>query len=709
MKLDKNNSIGRYRGIIFITAFVGLCILGKALRTMLPPKSEYWMEVSKRFTKANIPVQAARGNLLGCDGQILVGTLPKYRLLMDFRVADPDSASKARTIAWRDSAFAVCADSIAIGLANIFPEYDAKWFRQRLADGKKRGKFAYRIYPGYASYIQYKECLKLPMLRESSLKSGFHVEEILQRHKPYGSLASRTLGDLYRDSDRAKCGLELSFDSILRGTPGSSHRTKLRGAWHTYIDQEPVDGHDLMTTIDIELQDVVDRALRKKLMEKEVNGELGIAVVMEVKTGDVKAIANLTRAGDGKYYEMKNNAVSDLMEPGSTFKTASIMVALEDGKITKDSRVDTGNGIYRMHGSNMKDHNWHHGGYGELTVSGVLEYSSNIGVSRLIDDAYHDDPDAFVRGLNREGVGLELNLPFVGAGEPWVRHPVKQGRFWKNWSNTALAWMSIGYETMLPPISTLTFYNAIANNGCMVKPRFVTAELNEGHVVREYPTEVIKQSICKPSTLADIQEILEKVVSQGLGKKAGNGGKYFKVSGKTGTAMIASGSGGGYRSGTPRYMVSFCGYFPSEAPRYSCIVCIVKRGLPASGGGQAGPVFSEISQYIMSKGVYREPSEAADSNSVYVPRVANGNVEQTRTLVKKMGLDTDEIAESKTDTMPANKVPDVRGMAASEAVYSLQQRGLKVKLNGIGLVKEQSIAPASPVTKGSTITLTLHE
>lgn len=709
MKADKNNSTGRYRIIIGLMTLLGLYIMGTALRTMLPPQKEYWEEVSKRFTKANIPEPAARGNLLGCDGQILVGTLPRYRLLMDFRVADPDSTSKRRTEEWREEAYRTHFDSLAIGLARIFPDYSVKWFRERLEKGRKSKRFSYRIYPGYASYIQYQECLKLPILCESSLKSGFHVEEILQRHKPYGPLASRTLGDLYRDSDRAKCGLELSFDSILRGTPGSSHRTKLRSEWHKYIDQKPIDGHDLVTTIDINLQDMVDRTLRNKLMEPTVNGELGIAVVMEVKTGDIKAIANLTRAGDGQYYEMKNNAVSDLMEPGSTFKTASIMVALEDGKITKNTTVDTGSGIYNMHGSKMKDHNWNRGGYGVLDVSGVLEYSSNIGVSRLIDQAYHEDPDEFVRGLNREGVGRALHLPFVGAGEPWVRHPEKQGRYWKNWSKTALAWMSIGYETMLPPISTLTFYNAIANNGRMVKPRFVTAELEEGRVVREFPVEEIMPSICKPSTLADIQEILEKVVSKGLGKKAGNGGKYFRVSGKTGTAMIASGSGGGYRSGTPRYMVSFCGYFPSEAPKYSCIVCIVKRGLPASGGGQCGPVFSEISQYIMSKGMYRDAEEAADSTSVFVPNVAQSNAQQTRELAKELGLDIRDINECAADTVAMGIVPDVKGMGARDAVYEMQRRGLKVKLHGSGRVKEQNMPPGTHVVKGKTITLTLKE
>ena len=200
---------------------------------------------------------------------------------------------------------------------------------------------------------------------------------------------------------------------------------------------------------------------------------------------------------DGEYYECKNNAVSDLMEPGSTFKTASIMVALDDGKINKNTRVETGSGIFQMHGRQMKDHNWRKGGYGNLSVTEVLMFSSNIGVSRLIDDAYKDDPDRYVRGLNKLGVGLPLNLPFVGKGEPRIRHPKKQGRFWLNWSNTALPWMSIGYETMLPPIATLAFYNGIANGGKMIKPRFVKAEMKDGQVIREFPTEVIKENMCK--------------------------------------------------------------------------------------------------------------------------------------------------------------------------------------------------------------------
>lgn len=703
MKADKNNSIGRYLILLIIVAVAGIYIFGTALSTMMPPNSSYWAEVDKRFTKENISIPANRGNLLDCNGLILSGSVPEYRLYLDFKVIDPDSANRARTVHFRDSVFTHCLDSIVKGLADIFPDKSEAWFRKRLTEGRRRGGFSYRIYPRHATYIQYRRCKELPLLRETAMKGGFHGDEILQRKKPYGALASRTLGDLYKDSDAAKFGIELSFDSILRGEPGISHRTTVRNRRLSFIDKEPVNGHDLMTTLDINIQDFADRSLRRKL--GEIGGDIGIAVVMEVKTGDVKAIVNLTRGKDNDFHEMKNNAVSDLMEPGSTFKTASIMVAMDDGYITKDTRIDTGNGIYMMYKRPMKDHNWRKGGYNELTVTQVLGYSSNIGVSRLIDQAYHDAPDKFVRGLNRVGVGIPLNLPFVGKGEPQVRHPKKQGRHWLNWSNTALPWMSIGYETMLPPISTLTFYNAIANGGRMVKPRFVKAELKDGQIVREFPTEVIKERICKPGTLADIQEILEKVVSEGLGKKAGNGGRFFKVSGKTGTAQVAG--KGGYHSGVARYMVSFCGYFPSDDPQYSCIVCIVKNNTPASGGGQCGPVFREISQYIMSKGNLRNPAEAGDSSSVYVPHVARGPQDKAQAILEDLGIDDAPEAVAH-DSIPSDRMPDLTGMGARDAVFEMQGRGLRVRLSGKGHVKGQSIAPGSHLTKGATVTLTLE-
>lgn len=704
MKADKKNSIGRYRIIFCLILLGALYILGSALHTMLPPESQYWEQISKRFTKENLPIPATRGNLYDCNGKLVAGSVPEYRLYMDYVVIDPDSTARIKTQQFRDSAFAADIDSIATGLASIFPDKDAKWFRNRLVEGKKKGKHAWRIYPGHATYIQYCDCKKLPLLRETPFKGGFYADEMMQRKKPYGSLASRTLGDLYKDSTAAKFGLELSFDSILRGKPGISHRAKVRNRRLTFIDVEPENGHDLVTTIDVDIQDMAEKALVSKLKETSVNGEIGMAIVMEVATGDVKAIVNMTRGKDGEYYEMKNNAVSDLMEPGSTFKTASIMVGLEDGKIKKTDRIDCTGGIYQMHGRQMKDHNWHKGGYGELTVSQVLEFSSNIGVSRLIDNAYHDRPEDFVKGLRREGVGYLLDLPFQGRGNPIVPSPDDTKRYW---SKTDLPWMSIGYVTQLPPISTLTFYNAIANGGKMVKPRFIKAEMENGKVVREYPTEVIKEHICKPSTLEDIQDILEKVVSQGLGKKAGNGGRLFHVSGKTGTAQIAKGHGAGYHTGTPRYMVSFCGYFPSEKPLYSCIVCIVKEGLPASGGGQCGPVFSEISQYVMAKGIYHDTEEAADSASRFVPNIANGYDTNISELLKEIEVNIDSVPTN-VEPCPEGKVPNVIGMGAKDAVYALQDKGIKVKLNGTGKVTAQSIPAGGNAIKGTTISLSLN-
>lgn len=688
MKPDKNNSIGRFRIIFFGICLLGIYIISSALYTMLT-KQDYWSEVSKLFIRHNIVIPATRGNIYDCKGRLMAGSVPEYRIYMDYVVIDRDSAARHKAQQWRDSVFMATLDTISEGLAKIFPDKkkshkeNTKWFRNRLLEGKKRKSHAWRIYPRNASYIQYKECKELPLFKETSYKGGFYTETIMQRKHPYGSLASRTLGSLRADSNAAKNGLELSYDSILRGKDGVSHSMKVRNKRVRIIDVEAENGHDLMTTIDVDIQDMAEKALVSKLKEPSVNGLLGMAIVMEVSTGEVKAIVNMHRGKDGNYYEMKNSAISDLMEPGSTFKTASMMLALEEGKATLNTKVDCNRGIYPMHGRQMKDHNWHRGGYGLLTFSQILEYSSNIGVSRIIDEAYRDNPQAYVDGLRKMGIGIPLDLPFVGKGEPVIPQPNSKRRYW---SKSDLPWMSIGYVTQQPVISTLTFYNGIANGGKLIKPKFIKAELANGQIIREFPTEVLIDEMCKPSTLKNIQFCLNNVVKIGLGKQAGNGGKLFEVSGKTGTAQVASGKRG-YHSGTRRYMVSFCGYFPSETPKYSCIVCIVKDGLPASGGGQCGPVFSQISQFIMAQSFKRDASQLADSLSVFTPES-----KITRTS------DNDNI----------NIVPDVSGMGAKDAVFVLKKRGLEVSIHGTGAVKSQSIASGTTVTKGQKIILTLE-
>ena len=688
MKPDKNNSIGRFRIIFIVLCLIGIYICSSALHTMLTQK-DYWTEVSKKFIRENIAIPATRGNIYDCKGRMMAGSVPEYRIYMDYVVIDKDEKAKNKAQHWRDSTLNATLDSISEGLAKIFPDKkrsykeNVKWFRNRLLEGKRRKSHAWRIYPKNATYIQYKECKELPLFRETSYKGGFYAETIMQRKHPYGSLASRTLGSLRADSNAAKNGIELSYDSILRGKDGISHSMKVRNKRVRIIDVEAENGHDLISTIDVDIQDMAEKALVAKLKEPSVNGSLGMAIVMEVATGEVKAIVNMHKGKDGNYYEMKNSAISDLMEPGSTFKTASMMLALEDGKASLNTTVDCRGGIFPMHGRQMKDHNWHRGGYGILTFSQILEQSSNIGVSRIIDDGYKDNPQAYVDGLRRMGIGIPLNLPFVGKGEPLIPQPNSKKRYW---SKSDLPWMSIGYVTQQPVISTLTFYNAIANEGKMVKPKFVKAEMKDGQIIREFPTEVLVERICKPSTLADIQFCLNNVVSIGLGKKAGNGGKLFQVSGKTGTAQIASGKKG-YHSGTRRYMVSFCGYFPSEAPKYSCIVCIVKDGLPASGGGQCGPVFSQISQFIMAQSFKRDATELADSLSVFVPATKN---------MRELNKDDLTI------------IPYVIGMGAKDAVFILKKRGVTVSLQGKGAVKTQSIQPGSKITEGQEIKLVLE-
>ena len=700
----------RYSFIILIMVLVGIAIIFKAGIIMFAER-QYWNDVADRFVKENVTVQPNRGNIISSDGQLMASSLPEYKIYMDFKAGGIN----------KDTLLIKYLDSICDGLHQIFPDKSKAEFKSHILKGRKKGSRNYLLYPKRISYIQYKEAKSLPVFNMSQYRGGFKAESFNQRKKPFGSLAMRTLGDMYSDVTLgAKNGLELQYDSILKGKEGITHRQKVMNKYLNIVDIPPVDGCDIITTIDVGMQDIAEKALVDKL--KEINGNVGVAILMEVETGDVKAIVNMTKCNGGVYREIRNNAVSDMMEPGSTFKTASIMVALEDGYITPDQEVDTGNGVYNMHGRPMKDHNWHRGGYGVINTTQVLMYSSNIGVSRLVDENYHKNPEKFVEGLYKLGIATPLNLDIPGAAKkPNIRMPNKD-----NWSKTALAWMSIGYETQVPPMNTLAFYNAIANNGKMVKPRFVKSIVKNGEVIEEIPTEVLNPAIASPKTIEQIQTILEKVVSEGLGKRAGS--KQFHVSGKTGTAQVSQGKGG-YKSGTMQYLVSFCGYFPSEAPKYSCIVAIQKSGLPASGGLMAGSVFSEIAERVFAKHLAKDLKEAKDSTSILTPDVKRGDLVATNYILGKIDIPTTgDIGKAKgskpiwgniTHTPNTNislepkeindkRIPNVIGMGAKDAVYLLESLGLRVHLIGIGKVKSQSIPAGNTLYKGKTIQLRLN-
>lgn len=706
MPVNKKNIMTRYFFVVLLMSLTGIAIVVKGGFIMFAERT-YWQEVADRFVRENVTVKPNRGNILSADGKLMASSLPEYRIYMDFKAGGEK----------KDTMLMNHLNEICTGLNRIFPDRSAAEFKRHLLKGRKRGSRNYLIYPKRISYIQYKEAKRLPVFNLNKYRGGFHEQIYNQRKKPFGSLAARTLGDLYADTAQgAKNGIELAFDTLLKGRDGITHRQKVMNKYLNIVDVPPVDGCDIITTLDVDMQDICEKALVDKL--EELSASVGVAVLMEVKTGEVKAIVNMMRASNGRYYEMRNNAISDMLEPGSTFKTASIMVALEDGKITPETEVNTGNGIMNMYGSKMKDHNWHRGGYGTINVTRILEVSSNIGVSYLIDHHYKDNPQKYVDGLKRMSLDQPLHLQVPGEGKPNIKGPKE-----RYFAKTTLPWMSIGYETQVPPMNTLTFYNAIANNGVMVRPKFVKAAVKDGEVVKEFPTEVINPKICSDKTLAQIRDILEKVVSQGLAKPAGS--KQFKVSGKTGTAQISQGAAG-YKTGRTQYLVSFCGYFPSEDPLYSCIVAIQKSGLPASGGLMAGSVFSKIAERVYARNLHYDMRHAIDSTTCVIPQVKAGNLAETRYVLDKLEVPMREeessnvrnaqwgsvVASSSEVVLQQREnkqevVPSVIGMGAKDAVYLLESHGLRVRLSGVGRVKRQSIAAGSRLRKGQTVLLTL--
>ncbi|MDE5947504.1 MAG: transpeptidase family protein [Prevotella sp.] len=713
-KFDNDKVMPRYFVIAVVLTMMGVAVLGRTVYIMTAKKS-YWMEVAARQKSDSVSVKPNRGNILSCDGQLMARSLPEYRIYMDFKAGGEEKDS-----IWREK-----LDSVCQGLHRIFPQKSAAEFKAHLEKGHARMSRNWPIWKRRIDYNTFKEVQQLPVFRMSKYKGGFHWEEFNARRRPFGSLAQRTVGDMFGAKDTARFGLELSYDSVLRGKNGLIHRRKIRNKFMGIPVLPPDDGADIVTTIDVGMQDLAERALIDEL--KEVNGDVGVVILMEVETGDVKAIVNMVKCADGEYREIMNKAISHRCEPGSVFKVASFLVALDDAVADTSFVIHTGSGVMPMHGRDMKDHNWRRGGYQDINMARSLEVSSNIGVSYVIDKFYGTNPEKYVDGLRRVGIAEDLKLPLVGYAPPIIRRPQKNSRGqYVNWSKTALPWMSIGYETQIAPINTVTFYNAIANNGRMMRPRFVKRVVKNGETLMEFEPEVIKEQIARPQAVKTMQTILEHVVSQGLGRKAGS--KMFKVAGKTGTAQVSKGKAG-YKSGTVDYWLSFAGYFPADKPRYSCIVCIQKSGLPASGGGMSGVVFHHIAEGVMSRSLKLSVENACDTSSVMIPDVKDGNVMAADYVLGRLDIKTDtqwdgtyafgnpvwgraarrrdEVSLTRTD-IPRGVTPDVTGMGARDAVYMLESRGLKVRLHGRGRVKSQSFPAGRTIVRGAECVLTLE-
>jgi len=708
-----NRILFSYFVIVVLLGFIAVGIVVRAFDTAFVEK-EKWEKIAEGQKRPNRMVLPGRGNIYSADWKLMATSVPSYYLYFDFKAdgfkVDTFLSSKTDGV-----------DSLAHYLSRKLKDRTPAGYKTYLLDGLKGKSRQFAIYKKRVSYSDLKEIRKYPFLRLNRFHNGFYWKEMVERDKPFGSLASRTIGDIYGELEnsgvsKGKNGLELQYDSLLRGEAGWNAVLRVGGSWTNVTEIEPVDGMDVRTTIDINIQDITEKALLDKLTA--IDAETGTAVVMEVETGEIKAISNLSRASEGRYVEGKNHAVADETEPGSTFKVASMMVALEDGVCLPEDSVDTGNGTFMVGRSRMTDHNYHRGGYGRITAAQAIWFSSNIGVAKIIMKGYGDNPAKFVEGLYRVGMNADLNLEIPGAGKAKIRMPNDTVQYW---SRTTLPWMSFGYETQIPPIYTLTFFNAIANGGKMVRPMFTKEILKDGHVVKTFSTEVVKSSICSQKTLKIIQEMLEGVVEKGTGGDVQS--DMIRIAGKTGTAQIAT--GGVYR--TSGHQVAFCGYFPVENPKYTCIVVIRRPriGYP-SGGAMSGAVVKNIAEKVYASEMRADMRKLeTDSMAVLLPSVKGGDRLSVEEVLKELDIraksdsaDTPWVLASvdrNTDrvqlrdvTMRDGLVPSVVGMGAKDAVYLLEKAGLKVNLAGAGRVVSQNISPGQRIVKGQTILLTLR-
>ena len=698
----KNQILNRIKiAYIFIVLFA-LSVMIRVIYLQFVEK-DVWVQKQTKSTKIKEKIIPIRGDIYSDDNRLMVSSIPLYTLRMDLMANG-----------LTDKVFNNNIDSLAYYLADLFKDKTKSEYKSKLIKARRNHK-RYLLIKRNISYSEIKRLKNFPIFRLGKYKGGLIIEQKNRRVKPFGMLASRTLGRVYDNGN--SIGLERVYNSYLQGREGLKWKQKLSGGYTMDIKGgtiiEPEEGKDVVTTINIEIQDVAENALLKQLQKNEA--EHGCVVVMEVKTGEVKAIANLERNKDGTYSENYNYAIGESIEPGSTFKLPSLIVALEDGYITLGDSIQTGHGFIEYYGKKLRDS--HPEGYGKITVKQVFEKSSNVGVSKIITKFYGDNPSRFVDRLYQMNLNDKLGINFLGEGSPRIIDPDDT-----LWSGITLPWMSVGYSIQFTPLQILNFYNAIANNGKMVRPKFVKEIKYRGEVVKKIKTEIINPSICSEPTLKAAQEMLVGVVDEGTAKNIKN--KYYKIAGKTGTAQIAD-KRHGY-SKKKRYRASFVGYFPAENPKYSCIVVVHDPKINGYYGSQvAAPVFKEIADNIyVSDKQLSEHEDTISYLSNNVPYSKNGFKDDLINVFNFLNIDykgenlkTKWIRTQKKDSVIQlynnycfkNLVPNVKGMGLKDALFLLENMGLKVSVIGRGTVVYQSIAQGKRFNKGDKIILKLEE
>lgn len=697
----KKSILTRVRVAFLAISLFAFAIIYKAANIQFADGNK-WKQIERERRFVYQPVFATRGNIFSDNESILATSLPFYRLAFD-----PTSADEA--------VFNEKVDSLALLLSRFYQDKSAEEYRRKMKNARLKKRRYVRLNNRQINYQDKKLMAKWPIFRLGKNKGGVIFEQIDKRFHPFGMLAKRTIGFINEDKNGA--GLEYTYNNQLAGKDGEALFERMAGGNKQVYDGtevKPLPGYDIKTTIDINLQDVAENALEKALVAHDA--EYGCVVLMEVKTGEIKAIANLGKIGEGQYYEDYNYAVANqgLTEPGSTFKLASMLALFEDSNIQLYDSVETGNGKQKFGGVMMTDSK--EGGYGTISVEDVFAKSSNVGIAKLIEKQFAGNPQKYVDYLQKFGLGTTLGFQLAGEAKPYIKKPSD-----RSWSRTTLSRMSIGYELKISPLQTLALYNAIANNGVKVQPIIVKETRKADKTIDRFQAKVLNEKICSDETLKKAKQMMETVVEHGTGKHVKS--KDYKVAGKTGTSRKIK--NGQY---IKTYSTSFAGYFPAENPKYSCIVIIDSPQRAAQYGGDvAAPVFRELADkaYARDLASHKKMEERIVPDRKSLPVVKAGSQEELALVCNRLGIshhpgipgmDEEWVkADSqnrsylwKPNKVLTNQVPDVTGMTIRDAIYLLENQGLKTRKNGMsGRVKSQSLPAGSPIQKGSIITITV--
>ena len=653
-------------------------------------------------------IEAIRGDILARDGRPMATSVPYHQVRMDCTVSNQDTFNKY-------------IDALSQSLASFYKNKKASEYKKELVKARKEGKRYKTIGNRLVDYAELAEIKKFPIFRLGANRGGIIVEQKYKRNNPYGRLAYRTIG--FINTEGVGVGIEGTCDYYLKGTPGKQTIQKmLGGEWRPVTGVEgiaPKDGCDILTTIDIEIQEAAEKALKEQLAKGD-NIEGGTAIVMEVATGAVRAIANMKKMGKG-YDESYNYAIGDATEPGSVFKLMTLVSLLEDGHVSLEDPIDGGNGKWSYGGHTYSDTH----AYGMMDVKTALAKSSNVAFAKLAVTYYEGKEQQYVDRLNSMKVGERFNLDIQGEARATIYGPGDA-----MWSRSSLSSMAIGYATLLTPLHTLTFYNAIANDGKMMKPYFIENYQENGQVVKDFGPQEMSGSICSKKTAALAREALRHVVEVGTGKFMRN--NNYQIAGKTGTSRIAFGGNIGYeRNGYRRYQASFAGFFPADNPKYSAIVVLYSGETRGNfyGGSWAGPVFKQIADHIYSTSNDWQPTLCGEKANIKNPAVATGRLDAQEKVMGELGINYRKVdirenntsgwAEFRRDTtgrllacnFPTDNdsLANVVNMGLKDAIYLLENNGYKVTFQGYGKVASQHPKAGTKVEKGTTVNLILKE